>query len=714
MRNKISSQIIMGILLILVVSFLIFDLPSYLNLAYLKTQHAHFQSYYAAHKAITLLAYFLLYVLVTAISFPGATILTLAGGALFGLGTGLLLVSFASTIGATLAFLAARTLLHDFVQNRFGDRLKTINEGVKREGGFYLFTLRLVPLFPFFVINLVMGLTPMRTLTYYWVSQLGMLPGTFLYVNAGTQLAGIESPSDIVSPEIALSLALLGIFPLAAKRALGIFKGRRALRPWPRPRSFDYNVIVIGAGSGGLIASYIAAAVRAKVALIEKNAMGGDCLNTGCVPSKAFIRVAKAANITRQAAEFGFHSASVDFSFSAVMERVQRVITSIAPHDSEERYQSLGVDCIQGNARIQTPYEVTVNGRTLTARNIIIATGASPVIPAIEGLQDLRYWTSETIWNLRDQPRDLLILGAGPIGCELAQAFQRLGTRVTLVDVAASILGREDADVSGFMREILLREGVTLITSAKARRFVREGSHQWLDVEIKDEDHRIPFDEVLLALGRQPRTQGFGLEDLNVRLDPRGTIEHDEFLRTSIPNIYCVGDVAGPYQFTHVAAHQAWYAAVNALFSPFKSFKADYRVIPRVTFTDPEVACVGWNEREAQEKGVPYELTRYDLSDLDRALAEGEARGFVKVLTKPGTDTILGATVVGSHAGETLIEFVLAMKHGFGLNRILGTIHPYPTFAEANKLVAGAWKKAHAPQKLLRLVEKFHRWRRSS
>jgi pyruvate/2-oxoglutarate dehydrogenase complex dihydrolipoamide dehydrogenase (E3) component/uncharacterized membrane protein YdjX (TVP38/TMEM64 family) len=714
MRNKISSLIIVSILLILAGSFLVFDLQSYLNLTYLKTQHEHFQSYYENHKLITLAAYFILYVLVTAISFPGATVLTLAGGALFGLGTGLLLVSFASTIGATLAFLAARTLLYDFVQGKFGDRLDTINEGIKREGGFYLFTLRLVPLFPFFVINLVMGLTPIRSFTYYWVSQVGMLPGTILYVNAGTQLARIESPADIVSPQIAVSLALLGIFPLLAKKALGIFKTRRALSPWPRPASFDYNVVVIGAGSGGLIASYIAAAVRAKVALIEKNEMGGDCLNTGCVPSKAFIRAAKAANITRQAAEFGFHSASVDFSFAQVMERVQRVITSIAPHDSVERYQSLGVDCIQGKARILTPYEVSVNGRKLSARNIIIATGASAIIPAIEGLEDIRYWTSETIWNLRDQPRELLILGAGPIGCELAQAFQRLGSRVTLVDMAPSILGREDTDVSDFMSDVLTREGVTLITGAKARRFVREGSRHWLEVAIKDESRRIPFDEVLLALGRRPRTQGFGLEDLNVRLDPRGTIEHDEFLRTSIPNIYCVGDVAGPYQFTHVAAHQAWYAAVNALFSPFKTFKADYRVIPRVTFTDPEIACVGWNEREAKEKGIPYELTHYDLSDLDRALADGEVRGFVKVLTKPGTDIILGATVVGAHAGETFIEFVLAMKHGFGLNKILSTVHAYPTLAEANKLAAGVWKKAHAPQKLLHYVEKFHRWRRSS
>jgi dihydrolipoamide dehydrogenase len=714
MRNKFSIAIIVAMLAILALAFLVFDIQNYLNLAYFKAQQDNVRAFYHEHRAITLGTYFLIYILVTAFSLPGATVLTLAGGALFGLGPGLVLVSFASTIGATLAFLVARTALHDFVQNKFGDRLQAVNEGVRRDGGFYLFTLRLVPLFPFFVINLVMGLTPIRTFTFYWVSQLGMLPGTILYVNAGRQLAKIDSLSGILSPEIAISFALLGIFPLAAKKILALWKVRRALKKWPRPKSFDANVIVIGAGSGGLISAYIAAAVKAKVVLIEKNEMGGDCLNTGCVPSKALIRAAKAATITRRARDFGFTSAQIDFTFSEVMERVQRVIKAIEPHDSVERYESLGVTCMKGEARLVTPYEVSVNGRRITARNMIIATGASPLVPSIEGIESIHYWTSDTIWNLRHLPQRLLIIGGGPIGCELAQAFQRLGSKVTIVDMAPAILGREDADVSAFITQVLIKEGITLITGAKAKRFLSATAGSALEVDSVDGIRRVEFDEVLLALGRQPRTQGFGLEELGVRLEAKGTIEHDEFLRTNIPNIYCVGDVAGPYQFTHFAAHQAWYAAVNALFSPFKSFKADDRVIPRVTFTDPEVASVGLSEREAKEKGIPYEVTIYDLGDMDRALADEEAQGFVKVLTAPGKDRILGATVVGAHAGETFVEFVSAMKHGIGLNKILGTIHAYPTFAEANKLAAGMWKKAHAPQKLLTYVEKFHRWRRSS
>jgi dihydrolipoamide dehydrogenase len=713
MGKKVVKVLIIGFVLALVVAYQALGLQKYLSLDYLKAQQGAFQAFYQEHRAATLGVYFLIYVVVTALSLPGATVLTLAGGALFGLATGLVTVSFASTIGATLAFLAARFVLRDTVEAKFGDRLKALNEGIRREGAFYLFTLRLVPLFPFFVINLVMGLTPMRVPTFYWVSQVGMLAGTFVYVNAGTQLAQIDSLSGILSPRLLASFALLGVFPLLARKGIDIFKGRRALAKWPRPKSFDYNIVVIGAGSGGLVSAYIAAAVKAKVALIEKAEMGGDCLNTGCVPSKALIRSAKALNIARKAADFGFKSASVDFNFADVMERVQRVIKTVAPHDSVERYTSLGVECIKGEARIVSPYEVMVNGRRLTARNIIVATGGSPIVPKIEGLDQIRYFTSDTVWNLRTQPKRLLVVGGGPIGCELAQAFQRLGSKVTIVDMAPTVLGREDHDVSRLIARTFEREGIEMVTGAKAKRFVPGGAGGSLTVETASGERTIVFDDVLLALGRGARAKGFGLEEVGVRLEPRGTIEHDEFLRTNIPSIYCVGDVAGPYQFTHFAAHQAWYAAVNALFSPFKSFKADYRVIPRVTFTDPEVATVGLTEREAIEKGVAYEITTYGIDDLDRAIAEDDAHGFVKVLTVPGRDKILGATVVGAHAGDYFVEFVAAMKHGFGLNKILGTVHAYPTFAEANKYAAGAWKKAHAPEKALTYLERFHRWRRS-
>ena len=691
-----------------------FDLLHYLSLDYIKGKQHEFADYYAQHKWTTLGIYAAVYVAATALSLPGATALTLLGGALFGLGTGVVVISFASTIGATLAFLTARSLLRDTVTTKFGDRLSAINDGIRRDGSFYLFSLRLVPLFPFFMINLVMGLTPIGTLTFYWVSQLGMLPGTFVYVNAGTQLAQIDQVNGIMSPTLLISFALLGLFPLLAKRVMAGLKKGQILQKWPRPRRFDFNIIVIGAGSGGLVSAYIAAAVKATVALIEKRAMGGDCLNTGCVPSKALIRTAKAAALPKLAKDLGFKAVNIEFDFADVMDRVQQVIKKIAPHDSVDRYQSLGVDCIQGAARVISPYEVEVNGRRITARNLIIATGGSPLVPKIPGLQDHPYYTSDTIWNLRKLPKRLLIIGGGPIGCELAQAFQRLGAAVTIVEMAPTILSREDSDVAALISQTLCREGLTLLAGHKAKKFTVNNGVRSVIVEGADGERSIEFDEVLLALGRSAHTQGFGLEDLGVRLHAGGTIEHDEFMRTNFPNIYCVGDVAGPYQFTHVAAHQAWYAAVNALFSPFKSFKADYRVIPRVTFTDPEIATVGLTEKDARAKNIPYELTTYGIDDLDRAIADGDAHGLVKVLTVPGKDKILGATVVGAHAGEYFVEFVTAMKHGIGLNKILGTIHAYPTFAEANKYAAGVWKKAHAPEGLLRLVARFHSWRRGA
>jgi pyruvate/2-oxoglutarate dehydrogenase complex dihydrolipoamide dehydrogenase (E3) component/uncharacterized membrane protein YdjX (TVP38/TMEM64 family) len=711
-RKILPKLLIAAAIVLLFVGYQYFDLKTYLSLDFLKAKQGDFLQYYEENRALTLAVYTLVYVAACALSFPGATILTLAGGAFFGFGLGLFVVSFASTVGATLAFLASRFLLRDSVEKKLGKRLGAINEGVRKEGAFYLFTLRLVPIFPFFVINLVMGLTPIRTWTYFWVSQLGMLPGTAVYVNAGTQLAKIDSLKGIVSPPILLSFVLLGLFPIIAKKGLDLLKARRALAQWPRPKRYDYNLVVIGAGSGGLVSAYIAAAVKAKVLLIEKKAMGGDCLNTGCVPSKALIRSAKILSFARRAKEFGLKSGSFEFDFAEVMQRVQRVIKTIEPHDSVERYTSLGVECAQGEARIRSPYEVEVNGRRVTTRNIVVATGGGPLVPKIEGLESSGYLTSDTVWNLRTLPRRLLVLGGGPIGCELAQSFRRFGSEVTLVDLAPSILNREDKEVADIVTERFRHEGIKIITQAKAKRFVRDQAGKAAICDTPEGELRIDFDEVLLALGRKAHARGFGLEELGVRLAGNGTIEHDELLRTNIPNIYCVGDVAGPYQFTHVAAHQAWYAAVNALFSPFKTFKADYRVIPRVTFTDPEVATVGLSEREAKENDVAYEVTTYGIDDLDRAIAEEEAHGFVKVLTVPGKDEILGATVVGEHAGDVFIEFVAAMRHGFGLNKILGTIHPYPTLAEANKYAAGVWKKAHAPQGLLRIVERFHAWRR--
>ncbi|AWI80274.1 pyridine nucleotide-disulfide oxidoreductase [Parazoarcus communis] len=695
--------------------FFILDLGQYLNLQNLKEQQAAIEAFRDENVLLSVTIYFVIYVLMAALSLPGAALLTLAGGAVFGLLWGTVIVSFASTIGATLAFLMSRFLLRNWVEQRFGQRLQAIDAGVRREGAFYLFTLRLVPAFPFFLVNLLLGLTAMKTRTYYWVSQLGMLAGTIVYVNAGTQLGKLESLSGILSPGLLGSFVLLGIFPLIARKLLEVIRMNKVFANWTKPSRFDRNLVVIGGGSAGLVTSYIAAAVKAKVTLVEKHKLGGDCLNTGCVPSKALIRSAKFLSHVGRSQEFGIRSARAEVDFADVMERVQSVIKAIEPHDSAERYTGLGVDVVQGAAKIVSPWEVDItleDGSTqrLTTRSIVIATGARPFVPPIPGIEQVSYLTSDNVWELRELPQRLIVLGGGPIGCELTQAFARLGASVTQVEMEARIMGREDPEVSDLVTERFRAEGVAVLTGHKAKEFLIENGEKILIAEHEGEDVRIPFDAVLVAVGRAANLKGFGLEELGI---PTGrTVDTNAFLQTNYPNIYAAGDVAGPFQFTHTAAHQAWYAAVNALFDPLKKFKADYSVIPWATFVEPEVARVGLNEQDAKAQGIAFEVTTYGIDDLDRAIADGEAHGFIKVLTVPGKDRILGVTIVGEHAGDLIAEYVLAMKQGIGLNKILGTIHIYPTLAEANKYVAGNWKKAHAPQQLLAWVERFHAWRR--
>ncbi|WP_250658118.1 dihydrolipoyl dehydrogenase [Alkalimarinus coralli] len=693
-------------------AFLFFDISQYMTLDYFKSQQAEVEQYVASNFTNSVVIFFISYVLVTALSLPGAAVMTLIAGALFGLLNGLIIVSFASTVGATLAMLFSRYLLRDIVQKKFSTQLKSINEGMEKEGAFYLFTLRLVPVVPFFVINLVMGLTSIPARTFFWVSQVGMLAGTAVYVNAGTQLADIDSLSGILSPGLIFSFVLLGLFPLIAKRILAAVKRKKVLKDYPTPSSFDEDIVVLGAGSAGLVTSYIAAAVKANVTLIEKHKMGGDCLNTGCVPSKALIRSGKFMADAKRSKDLGFESATVDFNFSDVMVRVQRIVKTVEPHDSVERYTNLGVNVIEGEAKITSPYTVEVNGKTLTTRNIVIATGARPFVPPIKGIENVDYLTSDNIWDMREQPRRLIVLGGGPIGCELTQAFARLGSQVTQIEMNNRLMIREDEDVSALVYERFKKEGITVLTNHQAVEFIVENGEQVLICKHNEQEVKIPFDKVLVAVGRVANVSGFGLEELDIPTTRVKTVEVNEFLETKFPNIYAVGDVAGPFQFTHTAAHQAWYAAVNALFGKFKRFKVDYSVIPWATFTEPEVARVGLNEQDAKEKGIDYEVTKFDVAELDRAIADEEAHGFIKVLTVPGKDKILGATIVGEQAGDLIAEYVMAMKHNLGLNKILGTIHIYPTLAEMNKYAAGEWKRAHKPEKLLNWVEKFHRWQR--
>ncbi|HEX5737085.1 MAG TPA: FAD-dependent oxidoreductase, partial [Hydrogenophaga sp.] len=568
----------------------------------------------------------------------------------------------------------------------------------------------------------LMGLTQMKTAVFYGVSQIGMLAGTLVYVNAGTQLAQIDSLQGILSPALLGSFVLLGLFPLIARKIVGAVQKRKVYARWAgvRPQAFDRNLIVIGAGAGGLVSAYIAATVKAKVTLIEAHKMGGDCLNYGCVPSKALIKSAKLAHQMRHASNYGLSDTTPAFSFKAVMQRIQNVIRSIEPHDSIERYTGLGVEVLQGYAKLVNPWTVQIalndgGTQTLTARSIVIAAGAQPFVPPLPGLEDLGFVTSDTLWEtfgqLDEIPQRLVVLGGGPIGCELAQSFARLGAQVTQVEMAPRIMIREDEEVSALAKTSLEADGVKVLTNHKALRCERVDSEKTLVVEHEGAEQHIAFDQLICAVGRSARLTGYGLEELGI--PTHRTVDTNEYLQTIYPNIYAAGDVAGPYQFTHVAAHQAWYAAVNALFGEWKMFKADYSVIPWATFIDPEVARVGLNEQEAKEKGIAFEVTKYGIDDLDRAIADSEAQGFVKVLTVPGKDTILGVTIVGTHAGDLLAEYVMAMKHGLGLNKVLGTIHTYPTLAEANKYAAGEWKRAHAPQQLLGWVKKYHDWKRS-
>ena len=715
----IKKIVFVSLIAVAVMTFFALGFNEYLSLEGVKQLQVDLASWRADRPVLLAMSLFSSYVLIAALSLPGAAVMTLLVGAIFGLGWGLLIASFASSIGATLAFLMTRYVLRDTIQRRFGERLKSINDGVTREGSFYLFSLRLVPVFPFFLINMLMALTPIKLRQFYWVSQLGMLPGTLVYVNAGSQLSELTSLSGILSPSLLFSFVLLGVFPLVAKKALAWLSVKKANAKWSRPKQFDRNLIVIGGGAAGLVSAYIAAAVKAKVTLIEAHKMGGDCLNYGCVPSKALIKTAKLAAQQRHGERYGLGASEPVIDFRRIMDRIKDVIARIEPHDSVERYTELGVEVLQGYAGLVDPWtvEIKLNSggvQRLTSRAIVIAAGAEPAVPPLPGLDEVGYLTSDTLWESlaenESPPRRLLVLGGGPIGCELAQCFARLGSEVTQLEMLPRIMVRDDEDVSAAVAKSLSDDGVKVMTGTRAIRCEQDGEQKRIIVCGSDGVERaIEFDTLLCAVGRKPRTKGYGLEDIGIETS---ALKGNEYLETSFPHILLAGDVVGPYQFTHVAAHQAWYAAVNGLFGGFKKFKVDYRLIPRVTYVDPEVASVGLSEIEADEKNVSYEVTRYGIDDLDRAICDSQAEGFIKVLTEPGKDRILGVTIVGAQAGELLAEYVLSMKHGIGLKKILGTIHSYPSMSEANKYVAGEWQKAHTPQWALAWLVKFHAWRR--
>ena len=713
MKKTLPKVALILVFVVLVSLFHYYGFSEYLKISFIKENQTLLDRYYLERPLVTTLSFFIIYVLATALSIPGAVALTLVAGALFGLTKGTLLVSFASTLGATFAFLTSRYLFRDYISKKFQKSLVSINKGIEKDGAFYLFTLRHIPAFPFFIVNLAMGMTKIGLVKYYLISQLGMLAGTIVYVNAGQKLGQINSPSEILTFNLLSAFVLLGTFPLITKKILDLILARRIYKNFKKPKTFDYNMVVIGAGSAGLVTAYISAAVKARVALIEKNKMGGDCLNTGCVPSKAIIKSAKIAYQMKNADKYGLESITPKIDFSKVMERVHGIIKQIEPHDSVERYTDLGVECIQGAAKILSPWEVEVNGRVLTTKSITIATGAGPLIPNLPGLEKILPLTSENLWRLKSLPKRLIVLGGGPIGCEMAQSFQRLGSQVTQIEMNERLMAVEDVEVSQFVEDKFRNEGINLLINHRAIEIHVLDGVKTLVTEHSGQKFHNEFDEILIAVGRQANIKGFGAEELGLQIRANKTIEANEYLQTNYPNIYVCGDVTGPYQLTHTASHQAWFCSVNALFGKIKKFKVDYSVIPWATYTDPEVASVGLNELRARREGIEYELTTYGIDDLDRAIADSEDLGMVRVLTKPGTDQILGATIVGQHASDLLLEFITAMKHGIGLNKILGTIHIYPTMGEANKFLAGNWKKKQTSEIVFKFLKKFHQWGRS-
>ena len=489
---------------------------------------------------------------------------------------------------------------------------------------------------------------------------------------------------------------------------------------WVNPEPAGrYNIVVIGAGTAGLITAVIAAGLGAKVALIEKHLMGGDCLNVGCVPSKGVIRAARAWADLRRAEEFGVHiPAGVTYDFGAAMARMRKLRAKISRNDSAQRYRNLGVDVFIGTARFAGADTVVVEGpagnRTLDFTKAAICTGARAAAPPIPGLTETGYLTNETVFSLTELPPRLGVIGAGPVGCELAQAFARFGSRVCLIEAQHGILPKEDRDAAQIVEQQLVKDGVHLLCCGQDLTISRADGGKRLTVDSHGRRHEVTVDEILVGVGRTPNVEGLGLDAVGVEFDKAG-IKVNGRLQTSNPRIFAAGDVCSRYKFTHAADAMAQIVIQNALFPhPFGLGYAtvDSLIMPWCTFTEPEVAHVGMYEQDARDKGIEVETYTFKLDEVDRAILDGEDEGFARVHIQKGSDTILGATIVAAHAGEMIGEFSVLMKAGVGAKAIAGTIHPYPTQAEVNKKVVNLWRKAHFTQATRKRLMKLFAWMR--
>ena len=693
-RIKSPAKLVVLLLIALaVVLFLLNGGAERLSVAGFKAEREALLRVVAQWPVASAVVFVAAYIVIVALSLPGAAAMTLAAGALFGLVEGVALASIASTIGATLAMLAARFVARDWVRGKFPKAVAVVDKGFAKEGAVYLLTLRLAPVFPFFLVNLAMGLTAMPVARYALVTWAGALPGTIAYTFAGTALARIERPSDALSPGLIAALFGLALVPILGKWVTHRLQRRRIFAGFTRPRQYDANLIVIGAGSGGLVASLVAAQLKAKVVLIERAEMGGDCLNTGCVPSKALIRAARSIDEVRKAPRFGVDVTQPSVDFAAVMRCVGQSIAAIAPNDSVERFTGLGVDVRVGHARMVDPWSISIDrGVPISAPEIIIATGAAPIVPDIPGMATSGFVTSETLWTrlaaMTQAPRRVVVLGGGPIGCELGQALQRLGSQVTIVANADHVLERDEIEASDIVARSLEADGVTVLLKREVSK-VDDGA---LDLG----EERVPFDLLIVAAGRKPRLDGFGL---------------DAFAYQDMPHIRLVGDAAGGEQFTHFAGHSGAIAAINALIGRFGRLKTD-TLVPRVTFTSPEVAAVGLTQAQAEAGQRKVEIFHYPLAEVDRAVIDEVGEGLVKLVVAAGSDRVLGATIVAPNAGDLIVPWILAIKQGVGLKAMQSLIHPYPTLSEAGRAAAGEYRKAHSSARMLRLAARWNAWRR--
>lgn len=480
---------------------------------------------------------------------------------------------------------------------------------------------------------------------------------------------------------------------------------------WVNPEPTGrYNLVVIGAGVAGLVTAAGAAGLGAKVALIEKHLMGGDCLNVGCVPSKCMIRSARVAAEIRKAGHYGIRAGELEVDFAAVMERLRRLRASISPVDSAQRFQSLGVDVFLGEARFSGPESVEVAGKTLRFKKAVIATGARAAVPAIPGLAQAQYLTNETVFSLTEQPQRLAVIGGGPIGCELAQSFQQLGTQVVLFHRNAHLLDREDPDAAAVIQQAFLQEKIQLILSSEIQRVERKAGEKVIYYERNGEPGVVVVDEILLGAGRSPNVSGLNLAAVGVKYDERQGVIVNDRLQTTNPRIYAAGDVCMNWKFTHAADAAARIVIQNALF--FGNKKLSQLTMPWVTYTDPEVAHVGLYEQEAAAKGIQTETYQVDLAHVDRAIADGQTQGFAKILVRKGTDKILGATIVARNAGDMISEVTLAIANGLGLSAIATVIHPYPTQAEVIRKAADAYNRTRLTPWVKKLFTTWLAWTR--